>query len=184
MNKKIILFFIAVAIPVILLFGYITLPNCVEFVPRQTVTSSFPLSKDFKDALRKGKLTTVNASGFEHWEDYYDRNDAKDIAQYCERVVADELIFSFKKKSERKSNEQNCVGFAAMLTEACNYTFKVNNVDAVCYHVKGSVKYLGIDLCSILGLISPFFKDHDFCVVKYKNETIILDSTLYSFTHL
>ena len=65
------LFFIAVAIPVILLFGYITLPNCVELVSRQTVTSSFPLSKDFKDALRKGKLTTVNASGFEHWEDYY-----------------------------------------------------------------------------------------------------------------
>lgn len=65
------MFFIAVAIPVILLFGYITLPNCVELVPRQTVTSSFPLSKDFKDALRKGKLTTVNASGFEHWEDYY-----------------------------------------------------------------------------------------------------------------
>lgn len=183
-NKRIVLTIIAIGFPFILLIFYFTLPSCIEFVPNEKVASSFYLSRELKELLKKGKLDTINTTGTKNKNNYYSGNDAKDIAYYCQRVVADELVFSFKRKADRKSNEQNCVGYAAMLTEACNYIFKINNVDAVCYHVRGSIKYLGMDLCRFGGLFSSFFKDHDFCVVKFGNETIIIDASLYDLTTL
>ena len=170
---------IAIAIPTILLLAYITLPYCVEFVPHQTIASSFPLNREIKDTLRTGTAYEIA-----HSRKCPGNNVAKGIAHYCKRVVARQLVFTFKQKAERKLNEHNCVGYAAMLTEACNYAFKVNNVNAVCYHVRGSVKYFGINLCSIMGVISPFFKDHDFCIVKYGNDSITLDASLYNLTTL
>lgn len=42
-----------------------------------------------------------------------------------------------------------------------------NHYKARAYHVRGIIKCLGIDVCKVAGKFSPFFKDHDFVVVKY-----------------
>lgn len=68
-----------------------------------------------------------------------------------------------------------------MMTECCNYAFKINGINAKAYHVRGIIKYHGINLCEILGKFSPFFKDHDFVVVEYDGESVIYDPSMQNF---
>lgn len=149
-----------------LLLAWLTLPYYVRLTPTAEVASSYRLSTEVKEAIDK--------------EEY---DDAVDMARRCESLVANELQFSFKSKAQRQDYEQNCVGYAAMLNAACNYAFRQKGTDARCSHVRGTAEYLGIDLCEILGQFSPFFKDHDFCIVKYGDRTLTLDASLYDLTH-
>lgn len=188
-------FLIIIAISVAVIFTTITAAACViqyalteiELVPQTTVNSNYSLSQEVKDEIRmassKFKPNRYDYSKpamFEQQEEYQS-DDVEGCSQYCNYLVARKLSFSFKKKSERKANEENCVGFAAMMTAACNYAFEINGMDAKAYHVRGIVKWHGVNLCEILGKYSPFFKDHDFVVVKYDGKSVIYDPSMQNF---
>ena len=159
----------------------------IELVPQTTVNSNYPLSQEVKDEIRmassKFKPNEYDYSKpamFEQQEEYQS-DDVEGCSQYCNYLVAHKLSFSFKKKAERKADEENCVGFAAMMTAACNYAFKINGMNAKAYHVRGIVKLHGINLCEKLGKYSSFFKDHDFVVVKYDGKSVIYDPSMQNF---
>lgn len=188
-------FSIITAISIAIIFTTITAAACViqyalteiELVPQTTVNSNYQLSQEVKDEIKmassKFKPNGYDYSKpamFEQQEEYMS-DDVKGCSQYCNYLVARKLSFSFKKKSERKANEENCVGFAAMMTAACNYAFEINGIDAKAYHVRGIVKLHGVNLCEKLGKYSPFFKDHDFVVVKYDGKSVIYDPSIQNF---
>ncbi len=118
----------------------------IELVPQTTVDSSYPLSQEVKDEIKTAS-SKFKPNGYDYSKpaifetrEGYQTDDVEGCSLYCNYLVARTLSFSFKKKSDRKENEENCVGFAAMMTAACNYAFEINGMDARAYHVRGIVK--------------------------------------------
>lgn len=188
-------FSIIIAISIAVIFTTVTATACViqyvlteiELVPQTTVNSNYPLSQEVKDEIKMAS-SKFKPNGYDYskpamfeQQEEYQSDDVEGCSQYCNYLVARKLSFSFKKKAERKSNEENCVGFAAMMTAACNYAFEINGMNAKAYHVRGIVKYHGVNLCEKLGKYSPFFKDHDFVVVKYDGKSVIYDPSMQNF---
>lgn len=188
-------FSIIIAISIAVIFTTVTTAACViqyvlteiELVPQTTVNSNYPLSQEVKDEIKMAS-SKFKPNGYDYskpamfeQQEEYQSDDVEGCSQYCNYLVARKLSFSFKKKAERKSNEENCVGFAAMMTAACNYAFEINGMNAKAYHVRGIVKYHGVNLCEKLGKYSPFFKDHDFVVVKYDGKSVIYDPSMQNF---
>lgn len=156
----------------------------IELIPQTTINSHYVLSKDVKDEIRMasskfkvGGYDYTKPAMFEAAEEYQS-DDVEGCCQYINYLVARHLSFSFKKKADRKPNEENCVGYAAMMTSACNYAFKINGMNAKAYHTRGLVKYHGVNLCEKLGKISSFFRNHDFVVVKYNGKKLIYDPSM------
>lgn len=188
-------FSIIIAISIAVIFTTVTTAACViqyvlteiELVPQTTVNSNYPLSQEVKDEIKMAS-SKFKPNGYDYskpamfeQQEEYQSDDVEGCSQYCNYLVARKLSFSFKKKAERKSNEENCVGFAAMMTAACNYAFEINGMNAKAYHVRGIVKYHGVNLCEKLGKYSPFFKDHDFVVVKHDGKSVIYDPSMQNF---
>ena len=176
-----------VVIPIIVFFVIYGILTEIEHIPQTVIYSDYPLSQEVKDEIKMAS-SKFKPNGYDYSkpamfekQEEYQADDVEGCGQYCNYLVARRLSFSFKKKSERKANEENCVGFAAMMTECCNYAFKINGINAKAYHVRGIIKYHGINLCEILGKFSPFFKDHDFVVVEYDGKSVIYDPSIQNF---
>lgn len=137
----------------------------LKLVPQKSVNSSYAIDKNVLLDADSGKVFTCGAGWGEMCYNYYD--DERSIVDYCTRITSENLSFSFKKKKDRKPYEANCVGYAAYMTSLCNYLFERNHYKARAYHVRGTIKCLGVDVCKIAGKFSPFFKDYDFVLIKY-----------------
>lgn len=135
----------------------------IELIPQTTIQSSYPLSKEIKEEIKMAS-SKFKPGGYDYSkpalfeaQEEYQGDDIYGCCQYCNYLVARKLSFTFKKKGERKPNEGNCVDYAAMMTEACNYAFKINGLNAKAYHTRGIVKYHGVDMYEKLGKYDSFF---------------------------
>ena len=97
--------------------------------------------------------------------------------------IADKLVFAVHNDIE--NGKANCVGYAQLCAEACNYAFEINGIDSEACPVVGSVVWFGIDLCDIAYDLAQkkyrnFVKDHDFVEIDLRNnKTIYIDPCLY-----
>lgn len=188
-------FSIIIAISIAIIFTTIIAAACVmqyalteiELVPQTIVNSNYPLRQEVKDEIKMAS-SKFKSNGYDYsksamfeQQEEYQSDDVEGCSQYCNYLVARKLSFSFKKRAERKADEENCVGFAAMMTAACNYAFEINGMDAKAYHVRGIVKWHGVNLCEKLSKHSTFFKNHDFVVVKYDGKSMIYDPSMQNF---
>ena len=112
--------------------------------------------------------------------------DVNDIISCCSAITKKCLTFStqsqlndLKQLSLKKKIPTHCVGYAKVFTACCNYAFEINHVDAQCYHVRGPLKFAGIDFTklmssffSTLGMTrwANFSKNHDYSLIKYKGK--------------
>ena len=101
-------------------------------------------------------------------------------------VILSENNFIFDKKNDVKNGKANCVGYAQLCSEICNYALLQNGHSNRVKPVVGYVTFYGINLCSILQIIVPkeyknFVKDHDFVELKLENKVKYFDASLYDY---
>ncbi len=117
--------------------------------------------------------------------------DAETIATDALQLTADKLRFA----SEGTSNNPNglitsqrahCVGYAAFFTTVCNELFRLHNMQDtwVAQHHIGKLFAFGNNVHTYFQ--SPFFRDHDFVLIKNKTtgETIAVDPSLYDYLYV
>ena len=95
----------------------------------------------------------------------------------------------FSEKNCLEKGEANCVGYAVLCSNICNYALSINNSTARTKPVVGYIKICGINICDLAqSLVSPeyknFVKDHDF-VEYYKEgqESTFFDPSLYDYSN-
>jgi len=110
--------------------------------------------------------------------------DVDDIVSACSSLTRQCLTFSansqlkdLRQLSLSRPTPTHCVGYAKVFTALCNYAFELNHVDAKCYHVRGPLKIIGIDVTWLLSSTfralgmtrwEKFSQDHDYGLVKYQ----------------
>ena len=109
------------------------------------------------------------------------------IIKYSLDLTSKLLMFSEKNCLEK--GEANCVGYAVLCSNICNYALSINNSTARTKPVVGYIKICGINICDLAqSLVSPeyknFVKDHDF-VEYYKEgqESTFFDPSLYDYSN-
>lgn len=112
----------------------------------------------------------------------------EDIIEKSLEVSSNHLSFSTFKCSNDpnkliKTPYANCVGYAHFFATSCNYLLKQKGLDrdwTAHVHI-GKLYLLGNNLHDYFS--SPFFKDHDFVVIRNKKtgETIAVDPTINDF---
>ncbi|MFM7234503.1 MAG: hypothetical protein ACKOZM_07920 [Flavobacteriales bacterium] len=114
--------------------------------------------------------------------------DVMDVVMLANEITSEHLMF------RSTSNEINpntlftyrrthCVGYAAFFQVVCNYLlvkFNFDNEWSCSAHV-GRIYFMTMDVHRFFK--SPFFKDHDFNIIRKKseNEAIYVDATLYDY---
>lgn len=158
-----------VVIPLLLLSG-------VTLYPERERQSHIVIPVELKEQIKKDtKNMTV-----------------KDIIKYSKRQTKRLLWFSpISELGEtidiNRVTGTHCVGYATVLNAICNYALMVNHKKAKCYHVVGTVKVYGIDLCKVVSSMFRsvgftigynFTKDHDFCKIRSGDKNIYADASL------
>jgi hypothetical protein len=96
-------------------------------------------------------------------------------------------LLRFTSKNDIENGKANCVGYAQLCSEICNYALKQNDISNRTRPVVGYVTFYGINLCSILESIAPkeyknFVKDHDFVELDLDNNSFkYFDASLYDY---
>ncbi|MFK8057272.1 MAG: hypothetical protein AB8F78_14205 [Saprospiraceae bacterium] len=114
--------------------------------------------------------------------------DIKDIQEIAEKLTTAQLSFTTAKASSDpnvlvSSKHANCIGYAAMYNSIATYLIEQNGLEDEykVQHKKGKLDFLGIDLHQFSD--SPFFKDHDFNVIKNREtqDVIAVDATVLDY---
>ena len=115
----------------------------------------------------------------------------KDLIHSSHAITSDLLEFTFT-QTETDPNKlvntrkANCVGYAALFAAVCNHqsiTLKhAPNWTATPY--KGQLYLFGVNIHPYIQ--SPFFKDHDFVIIKNKNtgETYAVDPSIRDYLRI
>ncbi len=81
------------------------------------------------------------------------------------------------------SKTAHCVGYAAFFTTSCNYLLEKYELSGewTAKHQIGQLNFLGINIHKLFN--SPFFKDHDFVIIKNEKtgETLAVDPTINDY---
>lgn len=106
----------------------------------------------------------------------------KQIVNYSLKTTAQML--SFSKKNNILKGKANCVGYAKLCSEICNYAFQKNQIKASAKPVIGYIRILGFNIHPIAQKLMPknmkdFVKDHDFVEIMPKH--IHIDPILYDY---
>lgn len=110
------------------------------------------------------------------------------IAQIANDITCDQLSFTIGKASGNpnelvKSQQANCIGYAAMFSSIADYLVKANNLEkeSAVTHEIGKLDLLGIDVHQFFN--SSFFKDHDFNILRNlrTKETLAIDPSLSDY---
>lgn len=109
--------------------------------------------------------------------------DEADIMKYSIELTASYL--SFSSRNNITQHKANCVGYANLCSNICNYALKVNHMYGYAKPVVGYIKFNSLNLCDILVQIMPnrrlklFVKDHDFVEFYFGNHIIYADPCAY-----
>lgn len=97
--------------------------------------------------------------------------DFDEIVQITKSLTNQELRFTFKKTTNNpnklvSTKKANCIGYSAMFNSIANYLVKKYQLkeNFVVEHKIGKLDFMGFDLHKLFD--NPFFKDHDFNIIK------------------
>lgn len=110
--------------------------------------------------------------------------DPEQCALYGMKLTSE--LLRFKEKNNIRKGMANCVGYAQLCSEICNFAMRQNGLRNRTKPVVGYVTFYGINLCTILQAIVPkeyknFVKDHDFVELNLENKVMYFDASLYDY---
>ncbi|MBI5538764.1 MAG: hypothetical protein HY951_01795 [Bacteroidia bacterium] len=136
------------------------------------------------DKLKNDSLKTI----IDIWLDQNKDAEINEIIDFNLEQTKNILNFTFDKCSSDpptiiKTGKANCIGYSTLFNSLMNYSLsrkKLNN-KYECSHYVGKIFYAGQNINSLFN--DPFFKDHDFNVIKnIKNKNnIAVDPSLYEY---
>lgn len=111
-----------------------------------------------------------------------------DLVDFALDMTINQLSFTFNKCSSNpndlvKTGKANCIGYSSFFNSMMNYLLikKQLNKRYECIHYVGKIYYAGQNINALFN--DPFFKDHDFNMIKdiENKNTIIVDPSLYEY---
>ena len=107
----------------------------------------------------------------------------EEIVKYSLDLTAE--LLRFTRVNALKDGKANCVGYAQLCSNICNYAFAGSHSKARTKPVVGYIEICGIDMCKVAYFLAPakdknFVKDHDF--VEYHHQdgtTSFFDPSIY-----
>ncbi len=121
----------------------------------------------------------TNASLLLHWDEYSRINSIKEIVKTSCQLTCQQLRFTFEETSGDpnvvyRSQQANCVGYAALFASTATVLLEKNNVkDYKVNHVVGEIFIGDTNLHDFFD--SPFFRNHDYVeIVNLKTGKISL----------
>lgn len=110
--------------------------------------------------------------------------DPKGCVKYAMELTCE--LLSFSEKNDVANGKANCVGYAILCSNICNYALKVNNLSNRAKPVVGYVTFYGINMCNVLSTLAPhtyknFVKDHDFVELDLGDRYLFFDASLYDY---
>ena len=112
--------------------------------------------------------------------------DIDDAIAFARDLTADSLSYAFTNTSNDPSalllsgHRAHCVGYAALFTAACNAAIEHGGLhaDFRCHQRVAKLYVFGEDVHALFS--SPFFKDHDICLIEctITGKTIAVDPTV------
>ena len=115
----------------------------------------------------------------------------KDIIRSSHVITSDLLEFSFTQAETDpnklvNTHKANCVGYAALFAAVCNHQFVTlkRAPDWTATPYKGQLYLFGVNIHPYIQ--SPFFKDHDFVIIRNKNtgETYAADPSIRDYLRI
>ena len=107
----------------------------------------------------------------------------EEIVKYSLDLTAE--LLRFTRANALKEGKANCVGYAQLCSNICNYAFAACHSKARTKPVVGTIVICGVDVCKVAYFLAPakdknFVKDHDF--VEYHHQdgtTSFFDPSIY-----
>ena len=117
--------------------------------------------------------------------------EALDIIKIGLSITSKKLKFTLSKNNNDpnkliNSEKANCIGYAAFLATTCNYLFKRYGIENtwIAEPQAGQLYLLGNNIHTYFN--SPFFKDHDFVIIKNKksDEIFAVDPSINDYLYI
>ncbi len=104
------------------------------------------------------------------------------IIQFSLFLTAELLEFS--EKNSVSEGKANCIGYAQLYSDICNYGFRISHKAGCHAHaVVGLTKVYGININTIVTHLIPwhknFFKDHDFVEISTPTKHLFIDPSTF-----
>lgn len=164
MMKKITILFVVLVLVLFLIVRL--LPFRLEETRERNLTQCL-LTKELKSRIKR---ETRGITAYE-------------IVDYSIKLTAESLTFS--ERNNVSDGMANCIGYAKLCSDVCNYAFKVNGMVHESKPVVGVVCLYRMNLCNLLAAIVPkqyegFVSDHDFVEITLNGRTqFYFDPCLY-----
>jgi hypothetical protein len=122
------------------------------------------------------------------WLEQNENANINDLVDFNLELTKNQLNFIFDKCSSDlstiiKTHKANCIGYSALFNSLMNYTLTKKQLHKryKCLHYVGKIYYAGQNINDLFN--DPFFKDHDFNMVKDKENknNIVVDPSLYEY---
>ena len=131
--------------------------------------------------MKSGHLTKATK---ERIKKECNNTDPEECSLYGMKLTCEMLRFTEKNNIEK--GQANCVGYAQLCSEICNFALRQNNLNCKTKPVVGYVTFYGINLCEVLKSIVPkgyknFVKDHDFVELDMGHKSKYFDASLYDY---
>ena len=108
------------------------------------------------------------------------------IVKYSLDLTAE--LLRFTRVNSLKDGKANCVGYAQLCSNICNYAFAACHSKARTKPVVGTIVICGVDVCNVAYFLAPakdknFVKDHDFVEYRHRDgKTTFFDPSIYDVT--
>lgn len=110
----------------------------------------------------------------------------EEIVKYSLDLTAE--LLRFTRVNSLKDGKANCVGYAQLCSNICNYAFGAYHSKARTKPVVGYIEICGVDVCKVAYALAPdkdknFVKDHDFVEYRHRDgTTTFFDPSIYDVT--
>lgn len=148
----------------------------------------------YKSLGFKNKQPAYNHELVQYLNGHFDRDSKPTIEEIIDAglsATSSQLDFTFAKSDVNPnlliySKKAHCVGYANFFTTSINYFIKKYKLESTWEASSqiGQLYFLGINLHNYFK--SPFFKDHDFVVIKNKKtgQTFAVDPTVHDYFNI
>lgn len=115
-------------------------------------------------------------------------DDLNEIVALAQTITCEQLTFSTTNQTQNSNvlyqrGTAHCVGYAALFTSIMQYLLKKAKLDKqyTASHVVGQLYFLGLNMHNYWN--SPFFKDHDYCMIvnNVTGKNIAIDATVNDY---
>jgi hypothetical protein len=110
-------------------------------------------------------------------------NSDEEIVKYSLDLTAE--LLRFTRVNALKDGKANCVGYAQLCSNICNYAFAACHSKARTKPVVGYITICGVNVCKVAHFLAPakdknFVKDHDFVEYRHRDGTTsFFDPSIY-----